>query len=85
KTLKGEWRFDTLIGVPWFQTLLGRRGVSTDIVRSILRSEIQEAENVGSISELKVDLNRATRVAAVEGRVLADDGEAAVFSVEVSF
>ena len=82
KTFLGEWVFDTTLGTPWFQNILGTRRREA-LVQQILRKRVADTEGVAGVLELQVNINTSNRLATVTGRVLAEDGSEVPVSFEV--
>ena len=48
KTFKGEWFLDDSIGIPYFQTILGKK-ISKEQIDSIFKSQILSVKEVSKI------------------------------------
>ena len=83
QTFLGEWVFDTTIGTPWFQSILGRPG-DASLIRSILLRRIQSFEGVDRVLRLEVTIDRINRGVSIEGEIQAEGGEEVPISVEVT-
>ena len=57
---KGEWFLDTDLGVPYYQTIF-QKGVTKDVVDSILKRKIEDVEGISRIVSFTSTLNNATR------------------------
>lgn len=52
---KGEWFVDLEYGVPYFQSIL-RKGVSKNLVDSIIQQTIRQSYNIDSITDFKSEI-----------------------------
>lgn len=78
---KGEWSFDTRLGVDW-ETLL-RKGTTTGQLRAAIIREISLVPGVRAVYEMTVTA-RANRVVTVLGRVsIVGSVETVEFSAQV--
>ncbi|PZQ49762.1 MAG: hypothetical protein DI556_09835 [Rhodovulum sulfidophilum] len=57
--IQGEWFLDLSVGLPWFNTILGKHR-SLDIVEALLRSQIEGTPRVAQLTafSLEIDENR---------------------------
>jgi hypothetical protein len=82
RTFLGEWIFDTGLGTPWFQNILGTRRREA-LVQSILRSRIENTQGVVRVLSLNVAIDGTARVATVTGSVLSEGGDTTPVSMEL--
>lgn len=73
QTFQGEWRFDTSLGTPWLQSILGK-GRPDEEVRSLLFARILAIEGVSQVTSLRLNRDRATRALGIVGSLRTDDG-----------
>lgn len=59
-TFKGEWFLDTDRGVPYYQTIF-QKGITKEVVDSVIRQEITKVPGVKSISSFTSTHNNSTR------------------------
>lgn len=74
-----ETPYDRSAGLPYLQVFFVR-GVSVQAIRFAVQSKIESIDGVTDVLELDVELDRATRVITITGRVVALDEE---FPIEV--
>ena len=55
KTFKGEWFLDDLIGIPYFQTILGKK-ISKEKIDSLFKTQILSVDGVLKILEFTSEL-----------------------------
>lgn len=67
----GEWFLDTRQGVPYFQTILVKNP-NIGIVRSVLRSVLEQTEGIASIDQFDINYNPTKRTAGFTFRVTTD-------------
>lgn len=78
---RGEWSFDTRLGMDW--DFLFLKGTSTATLRAAIIREICQVPGVRAVTELSVSVS-AARVATITGRVqVAAATEAITFSADV--
>ncbi len=82
RTFEGEWIFDTSLGTPYFQNILGTRR-REKLIQSILRKRVADTPGVLRVIELSVTIDGSTRVAAVTGKVQVEGGTGIPVSLEV--
>lgn len=71
--IKGEWFLDQNLGLPWFDTILGKHS-NLDIVEALLRSQIVGTPGVVTLTEFSLTVpDAATRVARVTFAVSLSD------------
>lgn len=75
----GEWFLDTREGVPYFRDVFVKNP-NPAVLKSIFRQTIENTPGVSSVDEVKIDLNRATRSAALTFRATLDTGATLDFS-----
>lgn len=73
QTFKGEWFLDTDFGVPYYQSIF-RKGITKDIVDSIIKREIRNVPGVKSIASYNSSLDGRTREYVCNFVVLDDQG-----------
>ncbi len=57
----GEWFIDTQQGIPYVQTILGKKNPNINQIRGIFRSAILQTPGITSIRELNVNYNPGAR------------------------
>ncbi len=72
RTLLGEWVFDTQIGTPWLQSILGR-APRLDLIRTLIRDRIALTQGVDRVTRLDLSFAPGTRVLTVTGSAVADN------------
>ena len=72
-TFKGEWWLDPELGVPYYQSILGK-GVALGVVESLLRSQIFNTQGVESLDSFSVYLNNSARTLQVRFSVTTSAG-----------
>ena len=65
KSFLGEWFLDTSYGVPYFEYILVK-GPNMTHVRSILRQQISEVDDVSAVTDLTLSQDRQNRTLSVE-------------------
>jgi hypothetical protein len=70
----GEWFLAPDEGVRLFEDLIGKKGVTSSIVRSVYEATILGTPGVVSIARFDVTIDRAARSAAVDFEVSTDLG-----------
>ena len=82
-TIKGEFVFNTEMGVPYVGEIIGAKGVSPALLVAIFRDAILAVQGITEITEgPEVDFDTATRQVSVSFRALGDVGEL-VFDEEI--
>lgn len=83
RTFLGEWFLDETIGVPYFQEILGGKGVE-GAASAIFRSVVENTDGVNSLDEITV--TRTDRLLDVRLRASTDAGELVLaFGLSSSF
>lgn len=72
----GEWFLDRRRGVPYVQRIL-KKGVSLDLVRTILTRVIRRVPGVRHVERFDLDLDAATRQLTGSADIRIDDGSVA--------
>lgn len=72
----GEWFLDRRRGVPYVERIL-KKGVSLDLVRTILTRAIRRVPGVRHIERFDLDLDAATRRLTGSADIRIDDGSVA--------
>lgn len=70
---QGEWFLDDRVGVPWFQRILGRKGVR-DVASQILRSVVAGTPGIVKVDRFDLSID-SDRHAEVSFSATADTGE----------
>lgn len=73
RTFKGEWFYNTLYGVPYFQRIFTK--TSKGAVDAIFQDQILSEVGVKRITEFNSTLNTANRRYSLSFRVLTTDGQ----------
>lgn len=81
RTFLGEWEFDLDAGVPWFQRILGIKGVNLNDVEDIIKTQILSVADVKSISAIKMTFNGTTRKLSITSKVDTNFGTVQVEGV----
>jgi len=82
RTFLGEWEFDLDAGVPWYQKIIGIKGVNLNEVDSVIRSQILSVKDVLSILSFSMDFDSTTRTLEINTKINTTFG---VVVVEGSF
>lgn len=65
KIFQGEWfldnQFAPVIGVPYIQRILGQKGLSNEVLNSIMTNAILSNTNVSQVEEVVSSLDNTTR------------------------
>jgi hypothetical protein len=69
KTFLGEWEFDLDAGVPWFQRIVGIKGVNLNDVQNVLTAAILAVPDVTAVTSFVVDFNRDLRQAHITAKI----------------
>ena len=69
RTFLGEWEFDLDAGVPWYQSIIGIKGVNLNTVDSIIRSQILSVADVKSILSFSMNFDSGARSLAINARI----------------
>jgi len=69
RTFLGEWEFDLDAGVPWYQKIIGIKGVNLNEVDSVIRSQILSVKDVLSILSLSMEFDSATRTLEINTKI----------------
>ncbi len=77
---RGEWDFDTRLGLPLFQKILVKNP-TTSVVNAVYREALATTPGVASVDRLVIDFTSSSRTITVEGGVTATSGETLDFSV----
>lgn len=70
---KGEWFLNTGAGTPWFQHIIGQKGVPDQTIRAVL-SQVLLVEGVNSIDVLTWTIDNKTRRMSVVFALKLQDG-----------
>lgn len=81
RTFLGEWEFDLDAGTPWFQSIIGIKGVSLTEVDNRLRARILGVADVLAIVSLSTTLDRETRQLSLTAKISTTFGAAVVEGV----
>ena len=73
RTFKGEWFYNTIYGVPYFQRIFTK--TTKGAVDAIFQDQILSETGVKRITEFSSELNAANRKYSLSFRVLTTDGE----------
>ena len=73
RTFKGEWFYNTVYGVPYFQRIFTK--TTKGAVDAIFQDQILSETGVKRITEFSSSLNAANRRYSLSFRVLTTDGE----------
>lgn len=73
KTIRGEWRLDQNLGLPYFDEILIKNPF-LDRIKSIFIKAIQSVEEVSSINSLEISVNDLTRTLNVTFEVVDNLG-----------
>lgn len=71
---QGEWFLDETVGVPYFQSILGK-GRSLSVIREIFRTQLLAIRGVDEVLSLTVSQDRSARTVTVDWTVSSDLGE----------
>lgn len=83
RTFLGEWFLDETIGVPYFQEILGGKGVE-GAASAIFRSVVESTDGINTLDEITVE--RTDRVLDVRLKASTDAGELVLaFGLSSSF
>lgn len=83
RTIKGEWVFDTTIGTPWFQEILGGGARSRlSLIREVIRQRIAGTPGVLRVKELLLDFEPNTRALSITGSVTVEGGSEVPISLD---
>jgi len=74
RLFSGEWFLDPSLGVPYFEKILGIKGVSMTIVEQAFRTEIARQPDVLRVDDFSAILDKVTRRLAVEFQAVTTDG-----------
>jgi hypothetical protein len=80
KLLQGEWWENTSIGLPLFQSILGKPGVTKDSIDMIVRSQILSTQDVSSIQSFSSAYNPQTRQYSISNCVVNTTSGAVTFT-----
>ena len=69
----GEWIYNESIGIEWFEKVLVKNPNSL-LIRRMLEDAILSVDGVLKVSDMKLTMNRKTRIARISFRVLTDQG-----------
>lgn len=74
RTYRGEVFSDQRIGFPWFQQILGQRGVIPRL-KSLIRQAVAGTPGVRSCQSVGYTVDAATRSISIEWSAVFDDGK----------
>lgn len=69
RTFLGEWEFDLDAGVPWYQRIVGIKGVNLNDVEAVLKAQILDVADVASVLEFSMTFNSSTRSLAIRSKI----------------
>ena len=75
----GEYRYDSTIGVPYFQKIL-IKGFNVNIVRGVFISETLKSPGIKSVKKLTLDFNASSRTMNVSCDAQSDVGLLSLFT-----
>jgi hypothetical protein len=75
KTHRGEWLFDTDLGLPYREEIMVRNP-DLERITGLVRALIISIEDVTSITQLQLDYNGSARTMRVEGQITTIYGPA---------
>ena len=84
RLLLGEWWENTAIGLPAFQSILGKPGVTKESVDMIVRNQILSTQDVSSISSFSSTYSPQTRQYSI-GNCVVNTTYGAVTLTNISF
>lgn len=73
RSVRGEWFLDTRVGVPYFESIFGRKELDLGIVKQIFREVLLTTEPVVSVETIDVNLT-PDRVLQYSFSVVTDEG-----------
>ena len=79
----GEWFWDTSLGVPWFEFVLGQRSPNMRVVKALLVREIERVSGVLRVQELTLTLD-TERQLSISAEVVIVDSDEPLIEVEVT-
>ncbi len=82
RTFLGEWEFDLEAGVPWYQNILGIKGVNLNDVENRLRAQVLDVADVLAIVSFSTAFNASLRTLTISARITTTFG---LISVEGNF
>jgi hypothetical protein len=82
RLFRGEWFLDQSLGVPYFEKILGLKGVSMTIVEQAFRDELKRQPDVLRVDAFEATLDKVTRRLTVEFIAATTDGTVPI-TVEV--
>jgi len=82
RLFRGEWFLDQSLGVPYFEKILGLKGVSMTIVEQAFRDELKRQPDVLRVDAFEATLDKVTRRLTVEFVAATTDGTVPI-TVEV--
>lgn len=78
RTFLGEWEFDLEAGTPWFQSILGIKGVNMNEVESLLKKQILDVADTVAVLAFSMSFNQAARTLSITGKISTAFGVVAV-------
>ncbi len=66
RAFRGEWFLDRTFGLPWFQSVLGGKMISSAEYDAVVKATILEVEEVNRITSFSSEFDRANRKYSVE-------------------
>jgi len=88
KIYQGEWfldsKFTPTVGVPYTQRILGQKGLSNEVLNSIMTDAILKDNNVSQVEEIETSLDRATRNLSVNFTCTLKSGQTLEESLTVT-
>lgn len=82
-THKGEWLFDTDLGLPWADEILVKRP-NFDRIRNRVDTYVRSIEGVTDVRDIIVELDSATRVLTIGLEAETTEGITGPFNVVVN-
>lgn len=69
RTFLGEWEFDLDAGVPWYERIIGIKGVNLNDVEAVLKTQILGVADVVSVLEFSMTFNSASRSLSIRAKI----------------
>lgn len=82
-TILGEWFLDKSVGLPWFDTILGKHR-TLDVVEALIRDQISNTPGVQALNQFSLEVDeQSERKARVTFSATLTTGETATLSLSV--
>ena len=74
KLFRGEWDYNTSIGVPYFQSILGKKNPDLLKIFSLFLTEIEKIPDITSATILDFDFNEVSKQLVIKFSVMSKYG-----------